>query len=231
MDRRTTFALLILLALLLITAGIVQGWFVQGISRIVGHPIVAAAATATSSVQELWSFDSSKVQSLQISDLQQAKNVILQRQTDGTWRISAPQDEAADTGAVEAAVSQVSSLSILTNLGTGLEASVFGIDKPHYELTLKTSSQTYILEIGAPTPTSSGYYVREKGDSRILIVDQTSLNSVIVFLNQLPLPATATPAESPTPTLTATATPMETGTPTATSPAVTDTPLVSPTAP
>ncbi|MGA2112943.1 MAG: DUF4340 domain-containing protein [Anaerolineales bacterium] len=199
MDRRTTFALLIVLVVVLIAAGVVQGWFVQGASRIVGHPLVAPAATDTPSVQNLWSFDSSKVQVLEISDLQQAKNVVLQRQKDGSWRITAPQDQPADTGTVEEAAAEVSSLSIVTNLGMGLDASIFGIDKPHYELTLKTSSQNYILEIGAATPTGSGYYVREKGDSRILIVDQASLNSVIAFLNQLPLMATATPAPSPMP--------------------------------
>lgn len=229
MDRRTTFALLIALAVLLITAGIVQGWFVQGASRIVGHPLLAPTATGTSSVQSLWSFDSSKVQMLEISDLQQAKNVILQRQTDGSWRLTAPSDEPADTGTVEEAAAQVSSLAISTNLGTGLDTSLFGIAKPHYELTLKTSTQNYILEIGAATPTGSGYYVREKGDSRILIVDQSSLNSVIAFLNQLPLLPTATPASSPTPA--ATATPSPTATATAPAPAGSVTPGASPTAP
>jgi hypothetical protein len=193
MDRRTTFALLIVLAAVLIAAGVVQGWFVQGASRIVGHPIVAPAASDTPSVQDLWSFDSSKVQVLEISDLHQAKNVVLQRQKDGSWQITAPQDKPADTGTVEEAAAEVGSLSITTNLGMGLEASIFGIDKPHYELTAKTSSQNYILEIGDATPTGSGYYVREKGDSRILIVDQAPLNSVIAFLNQLPILGTVTP--------------------------------------
>jgi hypothetical protein len=231
MDRRTTFALLIFLALLLVAAGVIQGWFVQGASRIVGHPLVPPTATSTPSVQNLWSFDSTKAVSVEISDLAQAKNVVLQRQKDGTWQITAPQVEAADTGTVESAVSQVSSLSIVTNLGLGLQASIFGIDKPHYELTLKTSTDTHILEIGSATPTGSGYYVREKGDSRILIVNKTSLDSVIAFLSQLPLPATPTPAESATPTVAPSATPAETGMATAPPPAVTGTPEVSPTAP
>jgi len=206
MDRRTTYALLIVLVVLVIGAGVLQGWFVQGASRVLGRPLVPPAPTATPSVQNLWSFDSSKVQTLQISDLQQAKSVVLQRQKDGSWRLTTPQDAPADTGTVEEAAAQVSSLAITTNLGMGLDASIFGIASPHYELTLKTSSQNYILDIGAATPTGSGYYVREKGDTRILILDQASLNSVIAFLNQLPLLATATPEQSSTPTALATPT-------------------------
>jgi hypothetical protein len=205
MDRRLTLILLLVLAAV---AG--AAWWFE-------RPGQAPAPTATPSSTPLWTLESTDVKQVRLEDTRAKSVVELERQADGTWSIVEPSQEAADTGAVEMAVSQISKLSILTDLGTDLRIENFGVDKPSYLITLTTADATYTLEVGSPTVTGSGYYVRKQGDTRVVVVGTYALDSVLGWAQNLPLPATATPPPTatvePTATLTPTASAADQGTP------------------
>lgn len=205
MDRRLTLILLLILAAV---AG--AAWWFE-------RPGQAPAATATPSSAPLWTLESTDVTKVRLEDTRAESAVELERQADGTWSIVMPSPQAADTGAVEMGIAQISKMSILTDLGTELRIENFGVDKPNYLITLTTADASYTLEIGSPTVTGSGYYVRKQGDTRVVVVGTYALDSVLAWAQNLPLPATATPPPSatvePTATILPTGSATDQGTP------------------
>jgi hypothetical protein len=133
------------------------------------------------------------------------------------WALELPVKTEANQSLAEAAATQISALKILDTVNADPE--IFGLNKPAYVVTLKFSNgKTHTLEIGAPTPTTSGYYVRLDKD-KMMIVDVNGIDALIQlaafppYLNTptpLPLPPTETPV-SPIP---AVSTPEATVTPT-----------------
>lgn len=121
------------------------------------------------------------------------------------WALELPVKTEADQSLAEAAATQISALKILDTVNADPE--IFGLNKPAYVVTLKFSNgKTHTLEIGAPTPTTSGYYVRLDQD-KMMIVDVNGIDALIQlvafppYLNTptpLPLPPTETPV-SPIP--------------------------------
>jgi len=200
MDRRLTLILVLVLAVL---AG--AAWWLE-------RPGKAPAATPTPATAPLWTIESTSVKSVRLEDTQAKTVVELARSTDGTWSLVQPSKEPADTGAVEMAIAQMSNLSLITDLGTKITLENFGMDKPRYIITLTIADATFTLEVGSPTVTGSGYYVRMQGDPRVVVVGTYALESVLGWAQTLPLlatptaPATATLAE-PTATLEAIGTP------------------------
>jgi len=162
------------------------------------RPGRAPAATPTPATAPLWTIESTSVTDVRLEDTQAKTVVELERAADGTWSIVQPSKQSADTGAVELAISQMSSLSLITDLGTKITLENFGMDKPRYTITLTTAEATYTLEVGSPTVTGSGYYVRKQGDERVVVVGTYALESVLAWAQTLPLPATPTPPETAT---------------------------------
>ena len=186
MDRRLT---LILLLVLVAVAG--AAWWLE-------RPGQEPAATATPSTAPLWTLESTDVTGVRLEDTRINQVVELARQSDGTWSLVEPTKQAADTGTVELAVAQMSNLSIITDLGTELRIENFGVDKPNYLITLTTADAAYTLEVGSPTVTGSGYYVRKQGETRVVVVGTYALETVLGWAQNLPLPATATPPATAT---------------------------------
>ena len=180
MDRRLT---LILVLVLVVVAS--AAWWLE-------RPGQAPAATPTPATAPLWTIESTSVTGVRLEDTQAKTVVELARQSDGTWSIVEPSKQPADTGAVELAISQMSNLSLITDLGTKITLENFGMDKPRYVIALTTADASYTLEIGSPTVTGSGYYVRMRGDPRVVVVGSYALESVLGWAQILPLPATPT---------------------------------------
>jgi hypothetical protein len=190
MDRRITYGLLIALVVLIGLAGLLQSNIIK--------PAPTEAGSVTATLAPLWSVDSASVNLIRIEDLKNGTHVEVQKNTAGTWLVMDIPSVEADQAKVTAALGSLAKMLIYRD---------YDLDKPLYKLTVKTAdAKTFVLEIGAPTPTGTGYYVRLEGAKNIVGVRSSLISPVIDFLTNKPLPATATPTFTITPTITATPT-------------------------
>ncbi len=141
------------------------------------------------------------------------------------WRLLEPIEAAAQAGSMEAATSQLTSLSVVTRLD--LNPADVGLDPPAYTITVEFSNgQTLTAWIGDVTPTGNGYYAR-KNDGSIVVIRKHSVDSLLSLLESPPYAETPTP--SPTPSPTPTPTPNPPSDDVETSPAGIETPSATPT--
>jgi hypothetical protein len=136
---------------------------------------------------------------LKITDNSSDSAIELKRFSDGNWSIVAPQEASADQGMVTAAETQLFALRILTSLETAADFSVFGLSTPAYIITMKFEDGVeQTIQIGATTPTGSGYYVQK--DGKVYVINTYSLNAILGLVNNPPYLATLTPSPEPTST-------------------------------
>ncbi len=219
MDRRITYGLLIALVVLIALAGLLQSNIIK--------PAPTEPGSVTATLAPLWSVDSASINLIRIEDLKNGTHVEVQKNTAGTWLVMDIPSVEADQAKVTAALNSLGKMLVYRDYGENLKPAEYDLDKPLYKLTVKTADgKSFVLEIGAPTPTGTGYYVRLEGAKNIVGVRSSLLSPVIDFLTNKPLPATATPTFTITPTITATPTVTPTFTLT---PTITDTPSVTPT--
>jgi Domain of unknown function (DUF4340) len=122
------------------------------------------------------------------------------RNAANAWAIEAPFAAEADQGLAEAAATQVTSLRILDRIDAN--PSIFGFDNPSNVITIDfAAGKKHVLEIGDPTPSNSGYYVRLDGD-KMFIVSLTGIDPLLnlaafpPYLNT-PTPSALPPTEAP----------------------------------
>jgi hypothetical protein len=129
----------------------------------------------------------------------EAEAVRVARNDQGVWVMELPFEAEANQGLAEAAASQVSSLSILGEVDANPE--IFGLDHPTHEITIKFSGgNEHLLEIGAVTPTNSGYYVRVD-EAKMVIAGLSGIDALLNLVNNPPYLNTPTPSPlPPTPT-------------------------------
>ncbi len=137
--------------------------------------------------------------------------VKVMRGEDGAWTLELPFETEANQGLVEAAASQVAALKIISEIDA--DPSIFGFDTPAYLITVEfADGKTSTLEIGDPTPTNSGYYVRVDQEKMVIVglsgIDAlASMSFSPPYLNTptpTALPATPTPEPAPEATVTPT---------------------------
>jgi hypothetical protein len=160
-----------------------------------GEPTPTATAVAYLITQA-----EGNLQSLQITDAQ-GNRVRMQRDPSGKWILTAPRNGEADQSEAGAAQIQVGALRIIAALDTPPDPSATLLAKPSatIEVTFDTGRE-HKIEVGGPTPTSSGYYVRLDG-SKIYVVSQNGIDALMNLLKSPPYPATPTPAVTDTPSL------------------------------
>ena len=117
----------------------------------------------------------------------------LGRDAQGTWTLIYPKAEATDISAVQGAVSQLISMSVLSTLEEGPTMEAAGLATPAYRLliSLDDGSQV-VMNVGNVTPTGAGYYVlvSQQGMS---IVSKYSLEPFLKLLDNPPVMLPATP--------------------------------------
>jgi hypothetical protein len=178
------------------------------------EPAAPEAGSVTPTLAPLWSVDAASIILIRIEDLKGGTHVELQKNQKGIWLVMDLPTVEADQTAVTSAVNSLAKVQIMRDYGEDLKPEEFGLEKPNYLLTVKTSNATYVLEIGALNPTGTGYYARMENTKKILGVKTSLLSSIIGYLANKPLPATVTPTFTITPTVTPT--PTNTATPTVT---------------
>lgn len=124
------------------------------------------------------------------------KSVAFERVGAG-WRVTLPIFSEADSGAVEAAASQLTALLVQTRL-PNLDPAEAGLTSPRFTLTVGFSDGSFrIAFVGDETPTGGAYYVR-KDDGSIVVIGARGLDALTGMIENLPVPPSAIPSASPT---------------------------------
>ena len=124
---------------------------------------------------------------------------------DNVWTLTRPIEATADQAAVGAAASQISTIRILDTVPKDVEPSIVRLENPEYVLSIKfISGVERTLDVGIPTPSESGFYVRDHGSAdAIVIVSRGAIDSLLGLLQNPPYLETPTPSPiPPTETLT-----------------------------
>jgi hypothetical protein len=181
---------------------------------------VQAKVTPTAEQEMLLNL-TSKVTDLRIEGVE-SQIVEIVRDEQGQWKLSVPEGHESETNteSVEAAVSQLSNLSILSSFEQGLDLGGAGLVVPSYRITIGLEDgQKIVVNVGKETTTGSGYYVL-LGEKGVYVVSKYSIDSIIELLQNPPIKPTPTvsvetetlPVEVTTP-ITSTATPATTSSP------------------
>lgn len=146
-------------------------------------------------LEYLFPADDGIVTSILIENMD-GKSVALER-VGASWRLTQPYFGEADSGAVEAAASQLTALLVQTRL-TNLDPAEVGLTSPRFTLTVGFSDGSFhIAFIGDETPTGGAYYVR-KGDGDIVVISASGIDALTAMIEYLPVPPTAIPSATPT---------------------------------
>src|ERR1051325_7325329 len=182
MIRRTTVVYVVLLLVL------VGGYFYLKNRE---KPASAeATATPSAEISYLFTAEQGTPSSIRVES-KAGKVVEVARDTNQTWEVSQPTQAKADQGAAEAAASQVSTIQVLDRV-PNVDPKVVGLDTPAYVLTIKFTNGEKSINVGAVTPTESGYYVRD-ASGKIVIVSKDAIDALISLLDNPPYEKTLTP--------------------------------------
>ena len=183
MIRRST------LVLVVIFAALVAGAIFWQRSQDKGE---AAKATDTPSSQLLFHFKGN-INGLR---LERTSGGVLELSHDaqGAWQLIYPKVDETDSAAVDAAVSQLISLPVISTLEEGPTMEAAGLTTPAYRLLINLDDGSQVvMNVGNATPTGGGYYVLVSQQG-LSIVSQYSLEPFLKLMDNPPVKLTATPA-------------------------------------
>jgi hypothetical protein len=145
--------------------------------------------------ESLWSYAEEDVQGLRIEDLKAGKVIEVRRDPDVAWRMIQPDEEPADAGRVEQAVTWLRSPNVSRVLTGQKDLEPFGLADPATRVTLLLQNgSTQSFDVGAPTGIAGSTYIRVAGGDDIQVVSGYSLEDVTGLLEDPPVvPPTSTP--------------------------------------
>ena len=156
-----------------------------------------AEATPTEASPLLFSFNS-EISGIRVEKVGEA---VLELKKDDTagWSIIYPDEGAADSSAVESALSQLLSTREVSSLQEGPSLEEAGLNPPAYRLLIVFKDGTEErISVGDETPTASGYYV-QVGNRGLFIANKFSLDPLLGFATKPPFMPTPTPGSGETP--------------------------------
>ncbi len=188
MIRRSTLITVVVLAALLAVA-----YYLQQTKSSTEE----AEATPTEASPMLFSFNS-EISGLRLEKVGEAVLELHKDETAG-WSIMYPDEGAADTGAIESALSQLLSTREVSSLQGGPSLDEAGLNPPVYRLLVVFKDDTEErISVGDETPTASGYYV-QVGNRGLFIANKYSLDPLLGFATKPPFMPTPTPGSGEKP--------------------------------
>ena len=198
MIRRST---VVYIVLLLALAG--AYYYLNNRSKTANIELTTEPSSAVTQAY-LFTADEGTPTSIQIAS-KNGDTVEVARGSDNAWTLIQPIEAKADQAAVEAAATQITSISILDTVPE-VDPKIVGLETPEGVLTVNfTKGGERTVDIGVITPTESGYYVRSP-DGKVVIVSKSAIDSLLGMLIAPPYLETLTPSPVP-PTETSTAPP------------------------
>jgi hypothetical protein len=198
MNFRVTIGFLVAAAVLAV--------LVVGLDKFNIGPTATANANATSTTTaaqqpQIFSFDDSKVTTLELHMGDQS--VIVAKQGD-TWIVSStgnPANQSSFTSLITR-MSQLKGTRGVDDPGTNL--SQYGLDTPKDTAIATLSDGTkYELDLGSKTPIQTGTYAKAADSASIYVVAdqfQSDLERLVADPNQPPTPTPIPPTNTPAPT-------------------------------
>lgn len=165
----------------------------------------AAAEDLTPTLEKTFVFSAAEgtVSSIEIKTAG-GETVKIARSDKNAWKVILPIEAEANQGLAESAVSQLTALSVSSQIESGSSLEIFGLEDPDYVVAIEfKEGGTRTLEIGDNTPTRKGYYVRLDKE-KMMVVGANGIEALLQLLSSPPYLNTPTPTALP---VTETATP------------------------
>lgn len=138
------------------------------------------------------------VQRLEIHRFEDDTLVIFTHEENGDWFQVVPTNTLVISGTMLSEVTRIvnmTSQSILSAEANPLSA--YGLDNPQYEIVLVgrrgENNVRFTFLIGSKTPTGDRYYLQKQGDPRIHVVLSSTIDGLIGFLDERPIPTPTPP--------------------------------------
>ncbi len=114
-------------------------------------------------------------------DLKYPSYVLVCRKDEGKWFIFEDSEKfKADDKIISNMAENISQMKIEKVVSEGAkDLAGFGLDNPEAEVDAKTPEKAYRIFIGSESPTGSGTYVRVSNESRILLVNGSSVEGFL----------------------------------------------------
>ncbi|HPL29827.1 MAG TPA: DUF4340 domain-containing protein [Anaerolineae bacterium] len=129
------------------------------------------------------------------------KETRLARQVGREWQLEAPVPGPADASRVSQFLGRVAMLNPTRSLDDAGPLEEYGLAPPALEVTLTLADgSTQVLRIGAENPQQTAYYAQVQGQAGVHLVAALTVQSAQGMLDTPPVPPTATPAATSTPT-------------------------------
>jgi len=150
-----------------------------------GDTAITATTTPVQNVNvNIVSLDSAKVNKVTIQN--KGEQIILSK-SKATWVLTKPTGIKTNQDQIVSAMSGITGLiadRVIEKKATKL--SQYGLDKPVAEIIIKTSdNKSQTLELGNETPTKEGYYLLDKGSSKVFSVSTYTIESILNTKNQI----------------------------------------------
>jgi hypothetical protein len=114
-------------------------------------------------------------------DLKYPSYVLVCRKDEGKWFIFEDSEKfKADDKIISNMAENISQMKIEKVVSEGAkDLAGFGLDNPEAEVDAKTPEKVYRISIGSESPTGSGTYVRVSNESRIFLVNGSSVEGFL----------------------------------------------------
>ena len=206
MIRRSTWILLVLFAVSLAGAWLWQRSEEQKAEQ---EPTPTARAM-------LLELDTPQIRDIKIENAQGAR-LYLRRIGGGSWIMTEPERQNLDSQIMAGKLDQIVLMSALNTLTDPPGAAQIGLEPPAYIITVTDEDgRDHKLEVGAVTPTQSGYYLRMNGV--VYVVSNINIDELVGMMANPPIEVPTATSEIPaqdviTGTVTAPAVQLPTSTP------------------
>jgi hypothetical protein len=134
-------------------------------------------------------------------ELQSIENgaIILQRDAKNQWVPATLNGGQLDQGKIEEVLASLGSAKVIASPNVSGGASSVGLSQPSNILILTGQDGTkHTLKIGSTTPTGNGYYATLDNDSKIMVLEKSTIDDLLNNMNLEQLVVTPTPLPSPT---------------------------------
>lgn len=186
MSTRTT---LVLLALLVIVAGVVY--------LIEFRKPANATPTPAATNPVLFDLSMSGIGGLTVRDVLSNTQVTATRDTSGAWWLGS---HPADPTAMLDLAGRLTTISIMRTLTPTVSVSEYGLDKPSMTVQIDSVSGPMSFTVGDMTPNQGSNYAQKPGDTHVYLIDSGLVAELRQFVVKPPVAAPPTPAPFVLPT-------------------------------